>query len=173
MEYWFGPHVDLNNIRSNPDQSECSNWRYAIEIPFKNRPEDGPTAIVILKNPSQAGKLVNSRVKSEAIELKCPLNGQYPEQMYSFVKDVKFMEQLKDRGFNNTASVTLVSRRPFYEGKSNHGIYRYFREEYSIYGDIYRPTGQGKDDEFISLMGQYSFQWNDLNEKSNFYIIEI
>lgn len=29
--------------------------------------------------------------KSEkyAIELKCPLNGQYPEQMYSFVKDIK------------------------------------------------------------------------------------
>lgn len=35
--------------------------------------------------------------KSEkyAIELKCPLNGQYPEQMYSFVKDIKFMEELK------------------------------------------------------------------------------
>ena len=26
-----------------------------------------------------------------AIELKCPVNGQYPEQMYSFVKDIKFM----------------------------------------------------------------------------------
>ena len=37
--------------------------------------------------------------KSEkyAIELKCPLNGQYPEQMYSFVKDIKFMEELKNR----------------------------------------------------------------------------
>lgn len=34
-----------------------------------------------------------------AIELKYPLNGQYPEQMYSFVKDIKFMEQLKEAGF--------------------------------------------------------------------------
>lgn len=44
-----------------------------------------------------------------AIELKCPLNGQYPEQMYSFVKDIKFMEQLKDLGFVRTACVALVS----------------------------------------------------------------
>lgn len=53
--------------------------------------------------------------KSEryAIELKHPLNGQYPEQMYSFVKDVKFMEQLKENGFTKTAVVVLVSDRPF------------------------------------------------------------
>jgi len=34
-----------------------------------------------------------------AIELKCPLNGQHPEQMYSFVKDIKLMEELRQRGF--------------------------------------------------------------------------
>lgn len=35
-----------------------------------------------------------------AIELKYPLNGQYPEQMFSFVKDIKFMEEMKELGFN-------------------------------------------------------------------------
>lgn len=30
-----------------------------------------------------------------AIELKYPKNGQYPEQMFSFIKDIKFMEQAK------------------------------------------------------------------------------
>ena len=30
-----------------------------------------------------------------AIELKYPRNGQYPEQMYSFCKDISFVEQLK------------------------------------------------------------------------------
>lgn len=65
MEYWFGPHIDVNNIISNPDQSESTNWRYAIEIPFKNRSVNGPIAIVILKNPSQAGKVVNGKVKSD------------------------------------------------------------------------------------------------------------
>lgn len=37
-----------------------------------------------------------------AIELKYPLNGQYPEQMYSFIKDIKFMEELKKAGFDST-----------------------------------------------------------------------
>ena len=48
------------------------------------------------------------KAEKYAIELKCPLNGQYPEQMYSFVKDIKFMEQLKERGFTNTCCVVLV-----------------------------------------------------------------
>ena len=31
----------------------------------------------------------NDKTEKYAIELKHPLNGQYPEQMYSFVKDIK------------------------------------------------------------------------------------
>ena len=34
-----------------------------------------------------------------AIELKFPNNGQYPEAMYSIVKDIKFIEELKEEGF--------------------------------------------------------------------------
>ncbi len=74
----------------------------------------------------------HDRAEKYAIELKCPLNGQYPEQLYSFVKDIKFMEQLKKRGFTKTCCVVLVSDRPFYEGKLNEGIYKYFREEKSV-----------------------------------------
>ena len=40
--------------------------------------------------------------KRYAIELKYPLNGQYPEQMFSFVKDICFMEELKENGFDHT-----------------------------------------------------------------------
>lgn len=43
-----------------------------------------------------------------AIELKYPVNGQYPEQMYSFVKDIIFMEQLKNNGFDATYCLTMV-----------------------------------------------------------------
>lgn len=108
-----------------------------------------------------------------AIELKCPLNGQYSEQMYSFVKDIKFMEQLKESGFNKTAAVTLVSDRPFYEGKQNIGIYNYFRGEKLVCGDIYKPTGQNKNDEFITILGEYDIDWIELNEERKFYIVEI
>ncbi|MBP7509363.1 MAG: hypothetical protein KA807_16240 [Prolixibacteraceae bacterium] len=113
--------------------------------------------------------------KSEkyAIELKHPLNGQHPEQMYSFVKDIKFMEELKYRGFNETAVVTLVSDRPFYEGRNNQGIYSYFREEYTIYGQIFKPTGPLKDKEFIALEGRYEFSWRSVYDNSKYYVIEV
>lgn len=113
--------------------------------------------------------------KSEkyAIELKCPLNGQYPEQMYSFVKDIKFMEELKSRGFTKTATVTLVSDKPFYEGRNNKGIYKFFREEHSVYGSIFKPTGVGKNEDCINLSGRYNFIWQDLSEGRKYYIIEI
>jgi hypothetical protein len=108
-----------------------------------------------------------------AIELKHPLNGQHPEQIYSFVKDIKFMEELKDRGFNKTATVTLVSDRPFYEGRNNEGIYKYFREEYAVYGQIFKPTGTLKDKDSITLKGNYVFSWRPVYSNSRYYVIEV
>lgn len=108
-----------------------------------------------------------------AIELKHPLNGQYPEQMYSFVKDIKFMEELKENGFTKTAIVVLVSDRPFYEGRSNQGIYKYFREEYQAYGEIYKPTGAMKGKESILLNGTYNFKWQQLEDNRKYFMIEI
>ncbi len=113
--------------------------------------------------------------KSEkfAIELKHPLNGQHPEQMYSFAKDIKFMEELKERGFIRTAVVTLVSDRPFYEGLNNQGIYKCFREECSVYGQIFKPTGLLKDKDFIILNGRYDFLWKPVFNTSKYYVIEV
>ena len=39
--------------------------------------------------------LGNEKGFNIAIELKMPMNGQVPEQMYSFVKDIRFLEELK------------------------------------------------------------------------------
>jgi len=108
-----------------------------------------------------------------AIELKHPLNGQHPEQMYSFVKDIKFLEELKERGFSRTAAVSLVSDKPFYEGRNNPGIYKYFRDECAIYGQIFKPTGLLKDRDFIFINGRYEFSWDQLFNTSRYYVIEI
>lgn len=113
------------------------------------------------------------KLEKYAIELKCPLNRQYPEQLYSFTKDIKFMEELRGLGFTKTACVVLVSDKPFYQGKNNNGIYKFFREEYAVYGDIYKPTGSGKNEDLITLEGNYKVEWNDLNAHSKFYVIEI
>lgn len=108
-----------------------------------------------------------------AIELKNPLNGQYPEQMYSFVKDIKFLEELKERGFNKSLAVTLVMDRPFYEGQNNPGIYKYFREEYAVYGQIFKPMGPLKGKDFIILKDRYEFSWKPVFNNSRYYIIEV
>ncbi len=52
------------------------------------------------------------------------------------------MKELKENGSIKNAVVTLVSDRPFYEGQSNDEIYKYFREEYIAYGDVFKPTGK-------------------------------
>ena len=111
--------------------------------------------------------------KSEryAIELKTPLNGQYPEQLFSFAKDIKFMEELREQGFTKTYAVALVNDKPFYEGTKNEGIYKYFRQEYSVYGEIHKPTG--RKDEVVSLSGSYAIEWRKLTDGRRYYVIEI
>jgi len=69
--------------------------------------------------------------------------------------------------------VVLGLDRPFYEGKDNKGIYKYFREEHVVYGNIHKPTGPSKNEEYISLLNKYKFEWQSLRDKSKFYIIEI
>lgn len=55
---YFSSFIDKENIEMNPsffDSSEKIHHRFSITIPFHNR-IDGGHAIVILKNPSNAGK---------------------------------------------------------------------------------------------------------------------
>ncbi len=108
-----------------------------------------------------------------AIELKFPVNGQYPEQMYSFVKDIRFMEQLKEKGFTYTFAIALVRDRPFYQGNNNSGIYKYFREEHRVYGRIGKPTGSGKLDESVILEGNYAIDWRNAGTSRKYYIVSI
>lgn len=52
------------------------------------------------------------------IDLKYPINGQYPEQMFSFVKDIKFMEGLKNAGFDSTYCLNPCAGQKFLLGQS-------------------------------------------------------
>lgn len=115
--------------------------------------------------------IVNGKDKY-AVELKYPTNGQYPEQLYSFVKDIKFMEQLEEQGFSKTFTVALVKDRPFYEGKDNSGIYDYFRGSKVVQGRIYKPTGQLKNSDFIDVAGVHRIDWRLLGDR-RYFIVEI
>lgn len=106
-----------------------------------------------------------------AIELKYPLNGQYPEQMYSFIKDIRFAEELKKHGFNNTYCLTVVKDKNFYSGVKIDGIYAFFRNNATICGRVCKPTGS--KDEALVLDSEYSISWTALNRDMMYYIVEI
>lgn len=108
-----------------------------------------------------------------AIELKYPRNGQYPESMYSFVKDIKFMEELRENGFNGTAVLTFVDDRNFYSGRLRTGIYSYFRATTPISGVIEKPTGcrEERRDDHCDFSGSYNVNWQEINADLRYYTI--
>lgn len=99
-----------------------------------------------------------------AIELKFPRNGQVPEQMFSFIKDIRFMEQVGAiQGFTKTYVLCLVDSPNFYKHEPNQSvIYNYFRNQndsISIPGNasISKPTGD--KNKYIKLSNAYKTTW--------------
>ena len=103
--------------------------------------------------------VVYSRDKRDllaAIELKYPRNGQHPEQMFSFCKDIAFCEELKQNGFQTAATLIFADDPLFYKGSSA-GIYGFFRGRKPLTGLIQKPTG--KQQEQVRLAGHYVVDW--------------
>lgn len=130
-----------------------------------------------------------------AIELKFPCNGEYPESMYNFVKDIKFMEDVKNKSnIIKTYCVVLVNDDNFYlqtNKRKKDGIYQYFRSpagttqnfSINIPETVYKPTGKNKGKEKLHIHG-YNLNWEspygELNQKLDenmlrlkYYILEI
>lgn len=116
--------------------------------------------------------VIYSKDKKEkyAIEIKHPLNGQYPEQMFSFIKDLKFLEELKTNGFTGTISLVLVKDKSFYEGRGAKGIYQFFRCNNILKGTIEKPTGSDKCN--IKLKDSYTINWVELENEYKYYILD-
>jgi hypothetical protein len=105
-----------------------------------------------------------------AIELKYPRNGQYPEQMFSFCKDVAFAEELKAAGFSRAALLIFADARPFYAG-SGEGIYGFFRTGRPITGRIEKPTGDKND--HVQIKGSYVVSWLPVSAETKYAFIEV
>ena len=106
---------------------------------------------------------------SAVIELKYPRNGQVPEQMFSFCKDIMFIEQLVQAGFKSGAFVAVADDPLFYSGKAE-GIYSMFRAGEPIHGEITKPTG-AKDSK-VHVRGRYQASWQEIQSKTRWCIIE-
>lgn len=131
--------------------------------------------------------------KKYAIELKFPLNGQYPEQMFQFIKDIKFMEQAKLSGkFEKTYCFVLVNNKNFYEEiryckNYDESNYRFFRPKSKketqlkpIKGRITNHVKHEKvseNDCRIDIDGSYNITWKQKTkekyDKLRYYFLEI
>ncbi len=104
-----------------------------------------------------------------AVELKYPRAGQCSEQMFSFCKDIAFLEELKVAGFSSCLFLAVVEQRPFHSGSAN-GIYKYFRGGEPLHGKIVKPTG-AKDQEVV-IEGKYVIRWKELRDGRRYTWIE-
>jgi hypothetical protein len=114
----------------------------------------------------------HNKTDKSALEIKFPTNGQYPEQMFSFCKDIKFLEQLKSKGFSNNVFICFADDANFWSGKAEEtSIYRFFRKPETIIGLIQKPTGS-KDEEF-DIEGSYMANWQLINNLMRYFIIKV
>jgi hypothetical protein len=91
--------------------------------------------------------------------------------MYSFIKDLKFCEEMTEYGFNGGITLVLVKDRLFHEGSNIGGIYQYFRNNIVIKGDIKKPTGNTNDR--ISINCDYRVNWVSIGGESCYYMIPV
>lgn len=105
-----------------------------------------------------------------ALELKYPRGGQYPEQMFSFCKDIVFLEQLAKAGFKRCMFMAVADGRPFFEGPAT-GIYSYFRGGKSLHGKIVKPTGSR--DKELYIEGRYDIFWSSLIDNTKYTVVDI
>jgi hypothetical protein len=105
-----------------------------------------------------------------AIELKFPRNGQVPEQMFSFCKDIAFVEELRSAGFADAGLVILAEDPLFYRGSTD-GIYGFFQGGLPLSGPIQKPTG--RRDEEVTLRGFYTVKWTAIAGSLKYAVIEV
>ena len=97
------------------------------------------------------------------MELKFPRNGQVPESMFSFCKDIAFLEQLSESGFKSAYFIAVADDPLFYSGDAS-GIYGLYRNKQEITGAIQKPTG--KKDKTINIKGSYTARWEPVSKRN-------
>jgi len=105
-----------------------------------------------------------------AIELKFPRRGQYPEQMFSFCKDIAFAEELHAIGFTQTAFIAVADDPLFYSGASE-GIYAFFRGARPLSGQVHKPTGAKNDS--VTIKGTYRIDWQNIAGSMRYALVTV
>jgi hypothetical protein len=129
-------------------------WRLFLERPVASL---RPIAARLTKKEIDIAVVDTKTNRVVAIELKCPRQGQHPEQMFKACQDLEFLEQLVHAGFAGGIFIMHVRDPLFYQRGSRGGIYAHFRAGAPICGTIRKPTGAR--DAIVSLSGSYAPAW--------------
>jgi hypothetical protein len=103
------------------------------------------------------------------IELKLPVNQQVPRRMEYAVNDVRFLEELKDHGFDECYFLFVSHVRSFWNSRREQKIYEYFND------GIIKTLTPKDVPEFIKsskhafdpLKKEHPFEWRDLVKQNN------
>lgn len=114
----------------------------------------------------------HTQTKKFAIEIKFPINGEYPIQMFHFCQDVKFLEQLKESGFTDNFFLAITTQSNFWSDQGREGtIYEKFRKEKELYGEIKNQIGDSI--EKVTLNGRYKINWLTINDTMRYFVMRI
>jgi hypothetical protein len=179
---------EINNIHPIRIYNEIS-FQIEIGVKLRNKIPNGESRIFFEKNIKNYDKDVEEYVKREidicinnncnneviesAIELKYPMNGQTPVQMFNFIKDIKFLEQIKEKNGGEIRNYFIaICFKNFYNGIRSDGIYGYFRSDEN--GNVSTIKGRieygGKS---INLNGEYNVEWKEFSPELMYLIIEV
>ena len=123
----------------------------------------------------------NENGESCVIELKMPKdNCGTPNEMYSAIKDVKFLEELKNAGIDYCFSILFTDRRAFWQAKqANAGIYNFFNGvsvNIQTLKFIHMPNFLHRRGT-INIIHNHQSHWQNYTDSENknwkYYIIEI
>ncbi len=107
-----------------------------------------------------------------AIELKVPKNKAHPKVMFSFCKDITFMEHVKKNGFKQAFTLFLTDDNKFYEGGCPHKLYSYFRSTEILTGCIPNTSKTNKI-RSVDINGSYVIEWQTIKDSLKYALVEI
>jgi hypothetical protein len=113
-----------------------------------------------------------SQNKKFAIEIKYPTSIDYPNQMFHFCQDIKFLEQLKEVGFTDNFFLALTPQSNFWGDNGKEGtIYEKFRKEKELYGEIKNEIGDST--EKVNLKSRHKINWLSVNDTIRYFTMRI
>ena len=105
-----------------------------------------------------------------AIELKMPPNKAMPKRMSQAIVDIKFLETLiEQHSFNGGFFIMLTNNHCFWKGGKTNGIYKYFKTEERLNGEVEFPiffNEMQKEDCIIT--GNYQLSWQDVSKNNEY-----